>query len=188
MSLLGPIDCVLLTDTNEGRVREFSRRVAQSHPGLTINTATIDAVLQESDLLSIATTATQPFIHALPRRAVTVLLISLRDLAPEVILDAVNIVDDAEHVCSERTSIHLAAQAVGHTQFIHSTIPDLLLDRAKPLPAGAPVVVSPFGLSILDLALARFVLTRARSIDNDCVFVPDFVGTSWNTGEASHDR
>ena len=84
---------------------------------------------------------------------------SLRDLAPAAILASHNVVDDLDHVNRAATSIHLASQQAGHTAFVHSSLGELLLGE-KDLPEhdGRPVVFSPFGLGILDLAVAELVM------------------------------
>ena len=75
-----------------------------------------------ADVVSIATNATVPYIHELPHRAFVVLHLSLRDLAPDVVARCYNIVDDIEHVCTARTSLHLASEAAGHRDFIRATM------------------------------------------------------------------
>jgi ornithine cyclodeaminase len=85
-----------------------------------------------------------------------VLHLSLRDLAPEIILSSVNVVDDVDHCLRANTSPHLAEQQAGHRDFVHATLPDVLTGTAV-LPDDRPVVFSPFGLGVLDLALARHV-------------------------------
>jgi len=121
--------------------------------------------LSFSQLISFATTATAPHVQdlSLCPPGTVILHISLRDLSPEIILDADNVVDDENHVCSARTSLHLAECASGHRKFIRASLPEILAGRA---PARAescgPVIFSPFGLGILDLAVASFVTNRAR--------------------------
>jgi len=39
-----------------------------------------------------------------------VLHLSLRDIRPDALLEGVNVVDDADHVCREATSVDLAAR------------------------------------------------------------------------------
>jgi len=88
--------------------------------------------------------------------------VSLRDLTAETILGAVNVVDDTDHVCRERTSLDLAQQAAGNRDFVAAEIGALLRGRAtlerKP---ERPVVYSPFGLGVLDIALAEYVREEA---------------------------
>ncbi|MFF7976463.1 hypothetical protein [Streptomyces sp. NPDC007905] len=96
-----------------------------------------------------------------------VLHISLRDLLPESLIDTHNIVDDVEHALRERTSLDLAVQAAGHRDFVDPTIGRLLLEEGSdgaftPEP-GRTIVYAPFGLRVLDIALADQVLTSARA-------------------------
>ena len=89
--------------------------------------------------------------------------VSLRDLAPEIVLAATNIVDDVEHCLKANTSPHLAEQRSGNRDFVTGTLPDVLAGRVT-LPADRPVVFSPFGLGVLDLAVGRYVYDEvARS-------------------------
>jgi ornithine cyclodeaminase len=119
--------------------------------------------LAECPLTAIATTATTPHILDLPpvpgRR--TILHVSLRDFAPEVILSNDNVVDDIDHVCRAQTSLHLAELSTGTRDFIRSSIGDVLLGRA---PARSieheTTIFSPFGLGVLDIALAAYVFQR----------------------------
>ena len=93
--------------------------------------------------------------------AAVVLHLSLRDLLPEGLLAARNVVDDADHACREGTSLQLAEQLTGGRDFIHATIGALAGGDVR-LPAGdVPVVVSPFGLGVLDLVLAEHVRATA---------------------------
>ncbi len=117
-----------------------------------------EQVIRSSDLVVFATVASQPHIHAPSWFAHNplVLHVSLRDLAPEILLASTNIVDDVEHCLKADTSPHLAEQLTGHRDFLHGTLDDVLADRVA-VPADRPVVFSPFGLGVLDLAVGKFV-------------------------------
>ena len=111
-------------------------------------------------MVSFATTAINPYIDNLdssPENA-TILHVSLRDLKTGAILPNHNVVDDIDHVCRAGTSIFLAAEETGNRDFVHADIGDILLGN-KPVPErdGRPVVFSPFGLGVLDLAVADLV-------------------------------
>lgn len=58
-----------------------------------------------------------------------VLHLSLRDLAPEMILAAQNFTDDVDHAVRERTSLHLTEQRTGNRDFVDGTLADLLRGR-----------------------------------------------------------
>jgi ornithine cyclodeaminase len=117
-----------------------------------------EELIRSSDLVVFATVAGQPHVtdpswfdhHPL------VLHVSLRDLAPEVLLDAVNVVDDVEHCLKADTSPHLVEQRTGNRDFLHGTLADVMTGRA-PVPPDRTVVFSPFGLGVLDLAVGKFV-------------------------------
>jgi N-[(2S)-2-amino-2-carboxyethyl]-L-glutamate dehydrogenase len=85
-----------------------------------------------------------------------VLHISLRDLAPEILLGATNIVDDVEHCLKADTSPHLVEQRIGSRDFLAGTLIDVLTGRVI-VPTDRTVVFSPFGLGVLDLAVGKYV-------------------------------
>lgn len=91
-----------------------------------------------------------------------VLNISLRDIAPELLIHAVNIVDDVDHCLKANTSPHLAEMKYGHRDFIAGTIAQLLRGEID-MDYSRPLVFSPFGLGILDLALGKYVFDEANS-------------------------
>ncbi|MEV7287856.1 2,3-diaminopropionate biosynthesis protein SbnB [Streptomyces sp. NPDC093252] len=154
-----------LYDTDPARAEAFTIRAAEAAPGVKAYPVTdLPAALAGHRLISLATTAATPHLDLTACGPdTTVLHISLRDLTPETILGAINVVDDADHVCRERTSLDLAQQVSGGREFVHATIGALLRGTAA-LPADRtrPVIYSPFGLGVLDVALAEFVREEAE--------------------------
>ncbi|HEU5107978.1 MAG TPA: 2,3-diaminopropionate biosynthesis protein SbnB [Micromonosporaceae bacterium] len=119
---------------------------------------TAEELMRSCDLVVFATVAGRPYLHdpGLLSHHPLVLHVSLRDLAPELILAAYNVVDDVDHCLKAATSPHLAEQLVGNRRFIAGTVYDVLTGRITP-PLDRPVVFSPFGLGVLDLVLAKHV-------------------------------
>lgn len=112
----------------------------------------------ESSIISATTVAARPHVHEVSWFAhhPVVLHISLRDLAPEILLGATNIVDDVEHCLKADTSPHLVEQRIGSRDFLAGTLIDVLTARVI-VPADRTVVFSPFGLGVLDLAVGKNV-------------------------------
>lgn len=155
------LEKVYLYDLSRERMEAFMEKNA--YDGLRYEICgDLESLFRAAKLVSFATTAGTPYVHEL--RALTpehtVLGISLRDLDPKIILAAHNIVDDVEHVCRERTSIHLAYQQTGNTDFVAGNIADAVTGRVPPRCAGKPSVYSPFGLGVLDIALAQYVCAK----------------------------
>jgi 2,3-diaminopropionate biosynthesis protein SbnB len=117
-----------------------------------------ERLVRSSDLVVFATIAGQPHVGDLSwfEHAPLVLHVSLRDLAPEIVLASTNIVDDVEHCLKADTSPHLAEQLAGNRDFVAGTLHDVMAGRVTP-PADRPLVFSPFGLGVLDLAVGRYV-------------------------------
>jgi ornithine cyclodeaminase len=115
-----------------------------------------------ADLVVFATTSLAPYVPAEHRfkPGQVVLHVSLRDLAPETLLEAANYFDDVDHCLKANTSPHLAEQLTGGRDFVTGTLADVLCGRITPDPA-RPVVFSPFGMGVLDLAVGSHVLDRA---------------------------
>ncbi len=152
-------------DKDSGRASGFANRCRSNFDELEVKiVSNLDEALAGAPLISIATTASTPHIadlSACPNDAL-LLHISLRDISADTILTCENVVDDVDHVCRENTSLHLAEKLSGNRDFIHCALPDILLGRA-PAPAhNKRTIFSPFGLGILDLALAKLVLDLAR--------------------------
>ena len=120
-------------------------------------------MLRHTDPLVFATTASKPYTvdpQLIPASA-RILHISLRNLGPDIILAAQNVVDDIEHCLREQTSPHLAEQALGSGAFDIRNVYDCLgPDGESTWTANSsqPVVFSPFGLGVLDLAVGIHVL------------------------------
>ncbi|SEC27954.1 MULTISPECIES: 2,3-diaminopropionate biosynthesis protein SbnB [Streptomyces] len=125
-------------------------------------------LVRASDLVVFATVAGTPHVTdpAWFDHNPLVLHVSLRDLAPEVLLGAANFVDDVDHCLKADTSPHLVEQLTGDRDFLSGTLYDVLLGRAAP-PTDRPVIFSPFGLGVLDLAVGKYVydeVSRAGSL------------------------
>ncbi|MFJ2744330.1 2,3-diaminopropionate biosynthesis protein SbnB [Streptomyces sp. NPDC087440] len=154
----------LVYDLDRARAEEFAAQASAVVPDVAVRVADDAAqALGTYALVSLATTAGTPHMDLSDCRPdATVLHVSLRDLSVEAVLGAQNVVDDTDHVCRERTSLHLAEQATGGREFVDAEIGALLRGasgfRREP---GRRVVFSPFGLGVLDLALARWVRDRA---------------------------
>lgn len=118
----------------------------------------VEQLIRASDLIVLATVAGRPYLHdpSWFDHNPLVLNVSLRDLGPEVVLASTNIVDDVEHCLRADTSPHLAEQLTGNRDFVAGTFDDVLAGRVLP-PADRPVVFSPFGLGVLDLAVGKYV-------------------------------
>jgi ornithine cyclodeaminase len=161
---------VTLFDLSQERARSFADRCARDFAGVAVTVADrIEEALGAHTLISFATTAAVPHTgleHCRPGSLV--LHLSLRDIRPESLLDnvnVVNVVDDADHVCREATSVDLAARLAGHRDFIQSSLGEILAGPGRHRRDPRRVTVfSPFGLGILDIALADFVRLEARSL------------------------
>jgi ornithine cyclodeaminase len=159
------IDRVALFDLVPSEAERFRSTVCDvaRHRQIAI-APSCDALMRESDLIVFATVAGKPHVHdraALAHNPV-VLHVSLRDLAPELLLEAENIVDDIGHVLNADTSPHLAEKLSGGRAFLRGTLAQLLQGQARTAP-DRPVIFSPFGLGVLDLAVGKWVYDLARA-------------------------
>lgn len=154
------VETLVLFDKDQARAKQFASKCQSTFDKVEVEVATHTKAVLEPPLVSFATTASTPHIGQLrdisPGSAI--LHISLRDLAPDLILACDNIVDDVDHVCRAQTSVHLAEQIVGHRRFIRCTLADILRGHAPARNGSETVsVFSPFGLGVLDLAVAKLV-------------------------------
>lgn len=153
---------IQLFDLVAQRSRAFQARIAGRCGAPVVVAQSLDDLLTEAQLIVFATTAGTPYIFdknlfaAHPR----ILNISLRDLGPEIILSADNVVDDADHCLRANTSLHLAERASGSREFVSANIYESL-DRgsrgAWRANSDKTTIFSPFGMGVLDLALGMHV-------------------------------
>lgn len=134
-----------------------------------------------ADIVVFATTAAVPYVTAETkfRAEQLVLNVSLRDLAPEILLRSNNVLDDVDHCLKAETSPHLAERLSGGREFVNGTIGGVLRGEVV-LDAERATVFSPFGLGVLDIAVGSFVLDRARATGR-AIEIENFIGkvTRW---------
>jgi N-[(2S)-2-amino-2-carboxyethyl]-L-glutamate dehydrogenase len=161
LAIFPEIKRLVIYDLDLARAEQFKRKCQETFGELEVEIAKeVKAALECSSLISLATTASKPHIEDLSEVSPgsTILHISLRDLAPQIIISCDNVVDDIDHVCREQTSVHLAEQLTGDRGFLRCAITDVLMGKAASRrDAECIVVFSPFGLGVLDLAVADFV-------------------------------
>ena len=133
-----------------------------------------EELIGSSDLVVFATVAAQPHVSDPSWFAhnPVVLQISLRDLAPEILLASTNVVDDIEHCLKADTSPHLVEQLTGNRDFLLGTLDDVMAGRVS-VPADRPVIFSPFGLGVLDLAVGKYVYDKVVAA-GDLHVIDDF--------------
>lgn len=136
---------------------------------------TLEAAL-DCDIVVFATNAGVPYVTAAQRfrPGQIVLNISLRDLAPELLVDANNLFDDVDHCMKANTSPHLAEQLTGGRDFVSGTLAQLIRAEIALDPA-RPVIYSPFGMGILDLALGKSIYDEASKHGLGTA-IPNFFG------------
>lgn len=174
-NVIKKIKKVYLFDLSEDRMDNF----ISLHHGTDYEfekCASIEELFAKTKLVSFATTAGVPFVENIEALTAehTILGISLRDLAPTVIEKAYNIVDDYDHVCRERTSIHLTYQKLKNADFIAGNIADVISNSISARDSNKAVIYSPFGLGVLDLSLSNYVYQSATK-DNIGTVVENFL-------------
>jgi 2,3-diaminopropionate biosynthesis protein SbnB len=157
------IDEVRLYDTSPhaSEIFQVTAVRAEHHQNVVVTTE-IAEVLTRSDLILFTTIAATPHVTdpALFRHNPLVLHLSLRDLAPAILLKSWNIVDDVAHVMKANTSPHLTEQQTGDRSFITGTLADVIEGRVQ-VDRTRPTIFSPFGMGILDIAVGKWVYDQA---------------------------
>lgn len=180
------IKYLTIYDVNPAYAEQFAQRCHKFLNGIKINIAKdVTEVFKSSTLIAFATTALDPYVFdtsdCLP--GTTVLDVSLRDLTTEAILQCTNVVDDVDHVCREKTSVHLTEEITGNRDFIRCTLSDVLRGKSTAREQRDEVVIfSPFGLGVLDIAVGNLVCKLARQQDLGQV-IKKFLPESWLRGE-----
>jgi N-[(2S)-2-amino-2-carboxyethyl]-L-glutamate dehydrogenase len=133
-----------------------------------------EKLIRSSDLVVFATVAGTPHVEELSwfEHNPLVLHVSLRDLAPEILLASTNVVDDIDHCLKANTSPHLVEQLTGNRDFLLGTLNDVMVGRVR-VRADRPVIFSPFGLGVLDLAVGKYVYDKVVS-SGDLHVIDDF--------------
>ena len=93
-----------------------------------------EALIRSSDVVVFATIAGEPHVHDVSwfDHHPLVLHVSLRDLAPEILLASTNVVDDVEHCLKANTMPHLVEQRTGNRDFLAGTLDDVMTGRVDP--------------------------------------------------------
>ena len=176
------IEEVVVFDLAMPRMQHFKDNLEQKFEGLRVELVSdMATLLGKCQVVSFATTAVVPHVSDLSACApgTTILHISLRDLNPELILANDNVVDDVEHVCQAQTSVHLAEQFVGNRDFIRCTLADIVMGNAAPSVSPESIsIFSPFGMGVLDLALAKLAYDSSQQQGMGTV-VQSFLPASW---------
>src|SRR5216683_2484296 len=154
---------VRLYDTSPAESEKFKNTACrrEHHRSVTVVPHVAD-LLRSSDLIVFTTVASAPHIADtwLFDHNPLVLHISLRDLDPEIVLRSQNVVDDVEHVMKANTSLHLTEQRSGNRSFVTGTLAEIMLGR-RSVNRSRPIIFSPFGMGILDLAVGKWVYEQA---------------------------
>ncbi|MGH8416041.1 MAG: 2,3-diaminopropionate biosynthesis protein SbnB [Pseudomonas sp.] len=175
-------------DIGQAVVHDFDQSSASALKGYveqidlcTAGTGSLHEALA-ADLLIFATTAGEPYVKPPMafRAGQVVLNISLRDIAPQLLLEANNLCDDIEHCMKANTSPHLAEQLSGNREFMNGTLAELIRGEVR-LDLTKPSIFSPFGLGVLDLALSKFIVDTALA-ESRAVAIDSFFGETlrWN--------
>ncbi|KZN40567.1 hypothetical protein N474_01080 [Pseudoalteromonas luteoviolacea CPMOR-2] len=172
------INHINLFDLNEEYIESFKKRILADYPQFTDSDVSTKSSTSElingSGMVVFATTAGEPHVTDIAcfSHNPIVLHISLRDLAPEIILESHNVVDDVDHCLKAQTSLHLTEQRQGNRDFVYSSLAEIL--DGKPVPErNQPIIFSPFGMGILDLAVGNFVYQTATE-SGDTLEAPNF--------------
>lgn len=171
------VDKIILFDLDAHASIRLQEKITQINPTIEISVVKeLKELITKSPLIFFSTTSSVPYVTELSwlTHNPIILNISLRDLAPEVLITSNNIVDDIKHVLNANTSPHLTQQKYGHSDFINCTVSELIngynkFDNAK------TTIFSPMGMGILDLVVASYIYDEAVKENLD-IKVKNFFG------------
>lgn len=171
-------DKIILFDLDNNASVRLKEKINQINSTIEVSIAQeLKELITQSQLIFLSTTSSVPYIKELSwfTHNPIVLNISLRDLAPEVLINSNNIVDDITHVLNANTAPHLAQQKYGHHNFINCTVSELVdgynkFDRTK------STIFSPMGMGVLDLAVANYIYDEAIKA-NLAIKINNFFGS-----------
>lgn len=171
-------DKVCLFDLNGCEADKFADWLSDTYGETVEVKSSLDDAVRESSLILFATTALEPYLtdQTLLGHAPTILHLSLRDIGVNLILSSQNVVDDVDHCLKARTSVHLAEIETGNREFISGTLVDVLENKCR-LQPDKPRIFSPFGLGVLDIAVANLILEIAMEQQHSLI-VPEFFSNS----------
>jgi ornithine cyclodeaminase len=175
------IETLVILDIDPQRGRAFGEKCEQAFGVEAEVVSDLDELFGGVTLTSFATNTGTPHVDSISACAPgsAILHVSLRDLTPRVILEADNVVDDLDHVARARTSIHLAELEAGHRDFVRCNLGEILLSQAPARrDARSVAIFSPFGLGVLDLAVAHVVQEQALANGIGTV-IPSFLPPRW---------
>ena len=169
---------VNLFDLDHSGSVQFSNWLSEKYDIQAVIHRRLEKAVTNSSLILFTTTALAPYLddEKLFGHNPTVLHLSLRDIATNVILASQNLVDDIDHCLKARTSLHLAEMETGNRDFIAGTLVDFLEKKVEP-DQHKPRIFSPFGLGVLDIAVGDLVLEAAKA-SGDATAFPDFFSNS----------
>src|SRR5688572_23271128 len=163
------IEEVRLHDTSPLESEKFRNTVCrlEQHSSVTV-VPDVAELVRACDLILFTTVASAPHVTdaSLFAHNPIVLHLSLRDLAPEILLESQNVVDDVEHVMKANTSPHLAEQQTGNRSFVTGTLAEIMRDQ-RSVNRSRPIIFSPFGMGILDLAVGKWLYDKAVAAGKD---------------------
>ena len=163
------IEEVRLYDASPPESEKFRRTACRPEHHRTIMVVPdVRHLVTASDLILFTTVASAPHVTDadLFEHNPLVLHVSLRDLAPEILLRSQNVVDDVEHVMKANTSPHLTEQQTGTRNFVTGTLAEIMLGQ-RSVDRSRPIIFSPFGLGILDVAVGKWVYDQAVAAGQD---------------------
>ncbi len=154
------VHSVQVSDILPDRATDLVGRLLDN--GVKATVETTKQILQNASIIILCTSAESPWIDVemMPTDRRMILHISADDLPSEYFSRVINVTDRVTDVASLPVSLGRAiAEGLDSTEILE--LPALL--EGEPISTSRPVVFSPFGLSVLDIALAERVFRIAES-------------------------